>query len=582
MTIQSTFCATLVDEFVRSGVRHAVVSPGSRSSPLAIALLANSDIEVHVRLDERSACFFALGLGLESNVPALMVTTSGTASAELHAGVVEADLAGVPLIVCTADRPPELHGVGAPQTIDQTRLYGSATRYFVDLGVPDESTRQLWRSLASRLVLEATSSPLGPGPVHANLPFREPLVGPIGELPPPSQHTRGWHHPTRVQGSDDATLERFLLALQGASRGVFVVGAGAFERDPRRLIELADELGWPVLTDARGIAREPFDALIVHSDGILRSDRAMSDLLPDLVCHFGSPHAGRLMESWLAKLAERGVPQLLVDPYGRLEDPSRAPGEVIGADPVALVAQTLEALAHRGSGGDYLDAWRRADDAADDAINATLALTPGLSEPWIARRLVEIAPATSTLFTSSSMPIRDLEWFGPRRHAAPRVLANRGANGIDGVTSTILGVAASASASGAPPVLGVIGDLAFLHDLSGLVWGSLEACPAATLVLIDNAGGGIFNFLAYPDLLDDATFERGFGTPQSVDLANVIRAFGIPLSEVDDEAGFDAAVRDGIAQATLSIVLCRTERRSNVALHAELNSAIVAAVDAVR
>ena len=580
MTIQSTFCATLVDEFVRSGVRHAVVSPGSRSSPLAIALLANADIEVHVRLDERSACFFALGLGLESGIPALMVTTSGTASAELHAGVVEADLAGVPLIVCTADRPPELHGVGAPQTIDQTALYGRATRYFVDFGVPDAATRPLWRSLASRLVLEATSSPLGPGPVHANLPFREPLAGPVDDLPEPAADQHAWHHASRARGSDEVTLERFLLALQGAKRGVFVVGAGAFERDPRSLISLADTLGWPILTDARGIAREPFDAVVVHADGILRSELATSELLPDLVCSFGSPHAGRVMESWLAKLTDLGVRRVLVDPFGRLEDASRVAGEVIGADPVALVSQTLDALAHQVPERGFLESWRRADDAADAAIQATLAATPGLCEPWIARRLLELAPATSTLFASSSMPIRDLEWFGPRQHGAPRLLANRGANGIDGVTSTMLGVAASASESGAPPVLGIIGDLAFLHDLSGLVWGSLEACPAATVVVVDNAGGGIFNFLAYPDLLDDATFERGFGTPQSVDLAALITAFGIPLTKVDSAAEFDAAVLAGIEQATLSIVLCTTERRSNVAIHAELNSAIVKAVEA--
>jgi len=178
VTLQSQFCATLVDEFVRSGVRHAVLAPGSRSSPLAIALLSNSEIVVHVRLDERSACFFAVGLALGTGVPALMVTTSGTAAAELHAGVVEADLAGVPLIICSADRPPELHGVGAPQTIDQIGLYGRSVRYAADLGVPDEATRPLWRSFASRLVAEATASPLGPGPVHANLPFREPRLTP--------------------------------------------------------------------------------------------------------------------------------------------------------------------------------------------------------------------------------------------------------------------------------------------------------------------------------------------------------------------------------------------------------------------
>jgi len=318
----------------------------------------------------------------------------------------------------------------------------------------------------------------------------------------------------------------------------------------------------------------------VHSDGILRSPAAFGELRPDLVCHFGSPHIGRVMEAFLAKLAGDGVPQLLVDPYGRFEDPSRSSGEVIGADPVELVELALEALAPSGPDRSFLGAWRRADDAAEDAIAETLRGELGLNEVLIARRLIELAPGASTLFSSSSMPIRDLEWFAPRRHGAPRLFANRGANGIDGVTSTLLGVAAAAAVAGAPPVLGVIGDLAFLHDLSGLVWGSLESRPPATLVVIDNAGGGIFNFLAYPDLLDAATFERGFGTPQSVDLARLLPALGVPVVEVDDESSFSGAVRAGIDSGSFNVVLCRTERRSNVALHARISEAIVQAVEA--
>jgi 2-succinyl-5-enolpyruvyl-6-hydroxy-3-cyclohexene-1-carboxylate synthase len=579
VTLQSQFCATLVDEFVRSGVRHAVLAPGSRSSPIAIALLSSSEITVHVRLDERSACFFAVGIGLESGMPALMVTTSGTAAAELHAGVVEADLAGVPLIVCSADRPPELHGVGAPQTIEQTGLYGRSVRYAADLGVPDEATRPLWRSFASRLVAEATSSPLGPGPVHANLPFREPLTGEVGELPDPVAGGRAWHASHRARGSDEVALERFLAALAPARRGLFLLGAGAFEREPRALLELADVLGWPILIDARGMAREPYAPLVVHSDGILRSPRALGDLKPDLVCHFGAPHAGRVVEGWLASLVESGVPQLLVDPFGRFEEPSRAGGEVIGADPVALVEDVLAAIEVGGRDRGFLQAWRDADDAAERAIVAALEKVEALSEPGIVRRLVELVPQATTVFSSSSMPIRDLEWFAPRRHGAPRILANRGANGIDGVTSTLLGVAAAVSAADSPPVIGVIGDLAFLHDLSGLVWGSYEQIPAATIVLIDNAGGGIFNFLAYPGLLARETFERGFGTPQRTDIAAVAAAFGFEVLEVVDDAGFEKAMQAAMSTPAISIVLCRTERESNVRLHQDLNAAIVRAVD---
>jgi 2-succinyl-5-enolpyruvyl-6-hydroxy-3-cyclohexene-1-carboxylate synthase len=578
VTLQSAFCATLVDEFIRSGVRHAVLAPGSRSSPLAIALLSNPEIVVHVRLDERSACFFAVGLALESGVPALMVTTSGTAAAELHAGVVEADLAGVPLIICSADRPPELHGVGAPQTIEQVGLYGRSVRYSADLGVPDEATRPLWRSFASRLVAESTASPLGPGPVHANLPFREPLTGEVGELPDPVANGKAWHATYRARGSDATSLERFLAMIERAHRGLFLLGAGAFEREPRVLLELAEALGWPILVDARGMPREPFAPLVVHSDGILRSQRALDDLKPDLVCHFGAPHAGRVVEAWLANLVEDGVPQLLVDPFGRFEEPSRAGGEVLGADPVALVGDVLDALEVGGRDRSFLEAWRRADDAAERAIVSVLDGVDGLTEPGIARKVVDLVPGTSTVFSSSSMPIRDLEWFASRRHGAPRILANRGANGIDGVTSTLLGVAAASSSADAP-VIGVIGDLAFLHDLSALVWGTYEQVPPATIVLIDNAGGGIFNFLAYPGLLGHETFERGFGTPQTTDIAALAAAFGVEVAEVADEDGFEKALLAAMATTSLSIVLCRTERESNVVLHQELNAAIVREVD---
>jgi 2-succinyl-5-enolpyruvyl-6-hydroxy-3-cyclohexene-1-carboxylate synthase len=583
VTLQSQFAATLVDEFIRSGVRHAVLAPGSRSSPLAIALLSNPGITVHVRLDERSACFFAIGLALESGVPALMVTTSGTAAAELHAGVVEADLAGVPLIVCTADRPPELHGVGAPQTIDQVGLYAHSTRYAADFGVPDDANRPLWRSFASRLVAEATSSVRGPGPVHANLPFREPLTGEVAELPAPAADGRAWHAAHRARGSDEGALERLLDAIHGARRGLFLLGAGAFEDESAVVIELAEVLGWPILVDARGLAREPFAPLVVHSDGILRSSAALGALRPDLVCHFGAPHAGRVVESWLASLVAAGVPQLLVDPFGRFEEPSRAAGDVIGADPVALVQDVLGALVTDGRDRAFLDAWRRADDAAERAIASVLGDSPELSEPGIARQVVELVPPASTVFSSSSMPIRDLEWFAPRRHGAPRILANRGANGIDGVTSTLLGIASSASSSapGGPPVVGIVGDLAFLHDLSALVWGTFEELPAATIVLIDNAGGGIFNFLAYPGQLDHATFERAFGTPQRVDVAAVASAFGIAVAEVADGPSFEKAFTSAITSGSLSIVLCRTERVANVELHQQLNAAIVREVDGV-
>ena len=226
MTLQVDFARTLVDEWVRAGVRFAALAPGSRSSPLALALLGEPRLRTYVRLDERSAAFFALGSALASGRPAVLVTTSGTAATEVHAAVVEADLARVPLIVVTADRPPELHGVGAPQTIDQIGLYGRAVRYAADPGVPDENGRPYWRSLGARLVAEACSSPLGPGPVHANLAFREPLVeAPASSRPAAGRRAvdRGGRGPRQRAGGARVVFS----AIHGARRGVFVVGGEA-------------------------------------------------------------------------------------------------------------------------------------------------------------------------------------------------------------------------------------------------------------------------------------------------------------------------------------------------------------------
>ena len=580
MTLPLDFARTLVDEWVRGGVALAAIAPGSRSSPLALALLGEDRIASHVRLDERSAAFFALGSALASGRPAVLVTTSGTAATEVHAAVVEADLARVPLIVVTADRPPELHGVGAPQTVEQHGLFGRAVRYFVEPGVPDENGRPYWRSLGARLVAEARSSPLGPGPVHANLAFREPLAGEPGELPPGRARGAPWHDVLRPAAAGPLAAAEFLDAI-GRPRGVFIAGGGAIGRGAESaLLELAGRIGWPVLADARGARRVSDRSLVAHSDGVLRSATALRRLRPEVVVHLGSPHASRVLASWCADLADSGIPAVLVDPFGSFEDPERRVSTVLGADPGELVRLALEhagieqpLLARRDEA--WLTAWRSADDAAAAAIDAVLRRAAGPTEPGVARAVFEALPAGGSLVASSSMPIRDLDWFAAPRPDAPEVLSNRGANGIDGVVSTVLGVAASASG----PVVGLLGDLALLHDLSGLVWGVREAVPRATLVVIDNAGGGIFSFLSYPDLIADELFERGFGTPQRAGIVALTTALGWEASALDDLDEIRRAVADAGRRDGISVIVVSTERRANVAVHTELNAAVAAAVD---
>ncbi len=607
MSTQADFAATLVDEWVRAGVRDAVLCPGSRSAPLAAALLAREDLRVHVRLDERSAAFFAIGCALGSGRPAVVVTTSGTAAAELHAAVLEADLGGIPLVVCTADRPPELHGVGAPQTVDQRGLFGRAVRLYAEPGVADEASRGSWRSLASRLVAAAASGPGGPGPVHANLAFRDPLTGDTGELPahrrflsPPILGGDGpvgadvpWHSGVRSSAAGSEAVDALEALVARSDRGVVVAGAGAAgsgRAGQEGVLELARVLGWPVLADPRAWPRVPAPGVVSAADGVLRSSVASEHLAPDMVLHLGAPHASKVLASWCAETARQGAVHVLVDPFGRFQDPDRITSVVLGADPgelCASVAAVLDVRTKADRGG-WLASWRVAESAAQSAIDGVLARRDACSEPGVARELFDLLPAGATLVVASSMPIRDVEWYTRPRAGAARVLANRGANGIDGVTSTVLGVAASSAAGGGPgggsrngtvPVVGLLGDLAFLHDLSGLVWGSAESRPDATLVVVDNGGGGIFDFLPHASSLDERRFERGFRTPQASDIAGVARALGCNVREITSRAQLSGALAGSIADTGTSVVLVRTASEGNVALHDEIHAAVVAAVD---
>ncbi len=602
MSTQAEFAATLVDEWVRAGVRDAVVCPGSRSTPLAVALLVRKDLAVHVRLDERSAGFFALGCSLGSGRATVVVTTSGTAAAELHAAVVEADLAGVALVVCTADRPPELHGVGAPQTIDQRELFGAAVRHFAEPGVPDERSRPTWRSFASRLVAEAEAGGRGPGPVHANLAFAEPLDVEVGALSPPRAAPPGatWHEVRRSSAAGERAVDALLERLSGIERGVVVAGAGAAGtldggrgREGRDgVLALAAALGWPVLADPRAWPRTPDEGVVSAADALLRSPRAADVLLPDAVLHLGAPHASKVLARWLADSAAVGASHVLVDGWARFRDPDRIAGTVVVADPGQLSAGAARRLGGRpetAADNRWLASWRAVEDAAQSAIDAELAGTEECSEPAVARVLFAALPPRSTLVASSSMPVRDVEWYAAPRAGAPSLIANRGANGIDGVTSTVLGVAAGMAPPGRlsdqdpsrpGPVVGLLGDLAFLHDLSALVWGREERRPEATLVVVDNGGGGIFDLLPQASALDEATYVRGFATPQDCDVDRVAAALGCHVEVVRHIGGLSRALAGALGTGGTGVVVVKVEREKSLAVRRRLEKAVAVAVEA--
>jgi 2-succinyl-5-enolpyruvyl-6-hydroxy-3-cyclohexene-1-carboxylate synthase len=564
--VAATFCATLVDEWARAGLTDAVMSPGSRSTPMVLALAADARIRLHVIVDERSAAFVALGIGLRTGEPALVLTTSGTAAAELHPAVIEAHHAGVPLLVATADRPPEAHGVGAPQTIEQGELYGRAVRWRADPGVPDPAASHGWRSLASRAVAEARGAGGRPGPVHLNLAFREPLVGRPGPLPPGRDGGAPWHRVSVAPRAVPGALGELAERLSGRS-GVIVAGAGT--GDPATVHRLADQIGWPVLAAARSSARVPAPATVAAFDALLRQAPFAGRSRPEIVLRLGATPASRVLADWLAS---SNAEQVVVEPHGAWLDPDRSMNALLVAQP-ADVCTALADQEPKPAPDSWTRLWAGAERAAQEAIGRTLAGHPEPTEPGLARDLVSCLPPGAGLVVASSMPIRDVEWYAPARPDIT-VMANRGANGIDGTLSTILGAAAGSKGR---PTVGLLGDLAFLHDAGALV-GAAGRGLDAVIVVVDNKGGGIFSFLPQATSVAAPLVERLFGTPHDVDLVALAGVHGLMALEVGAADQLAPAVASGLESGGITVIVARTDRRANVDVHDELHAAVSAAL----
>jgi 2-succinyl-5-enolpyruvyl-6-hydroxy-3-cyclohexene-1-carboxylate synthase len=549
MSVQATFSATLVDEWVRLGVTDAVVCAGSRSTPLALPLAER--MRIHVRLDERSGAFFALGLAMATGRPTVICVTSGTAAAELHPAVVEAHHAGVPLIVCTADRPPELHHTGAPQSIAQNGLFAAATRWAHAPGVAAEGQEGTWRPLAVRAYEEALHGTAGPGPVHLNLEFREPLTGTASPLPVRAG-------PAVVGGDLGPGRGRVdLRPLRG--KGMILAGGTWSQRaDPAGIARLADTLGWPVLADPLSGSR--LEGSIAAADAIVRTEPP----LPECIVLLGMPWLSRALGEYVSRAAVAGARVVVVDPRRQWADPLRVATEFHQCDTDCWLDAAIATAAPTGP--EWLDSWQEREARAQHAIAEVLG--SDLSEPLVARQVHRYAAETgATLVVAASMPIRDLEWYAETNQTPPRVLSNRGVNGIDGVVSTALGVAAARSGPGTRTVA-LLGDLTFLHDVSGLV--NLPASDC-TFVVLDNGGGGIFSFLPQASTVEPGVFEQLFGTPPSSDLTAVATGFGLPVHDVSALSQLEPA----LAAATPALVRVRVPGRAqNVALHDAINQAV--------
>jgi 2-succinyl-5-enolpyruvyl-6-hydroxy-3-cyclohexene-1-carboxylate synthase len=539
-----------VEELQRCGMRHAVTSPGSRNAPLALTLAAQEGIEAVSVIDERSAGFAALGMAKASGRPVAVTCTSGTAAANLHPAVVEAHEARVPLIVLTADRPPELREVGAGQAIDQIKLYGTAAKWFVEVGTHDPSRQTAihHRALACRAWWTAASG--RPGPVHLNFPLREPLApAPDESLDPADWAGRADGRPwTEVREhasaphSDD--VHKVASRIAGDPRGIIVCGPG-HEDVTEAAARLGRAAGWPILAEpTSGLRCGDHDrsSVIAHYDVLLRIEEFATGHRPGLVIRVGDMPTSKPLRAFVADSQ-----QIVVDPHGAWHEPTRSAELVLHAAAAPALAAIAAAVALRAggggpAGGEWLASWRRGDAVVDEAVREA----PDDFEGKILAGLEPELPDEAVVWVSSSMPIRDVEAYFPQSPKRLRFMANRGANGIDGVVSSALGAAIATEL----PTYVLIGELALQHDAGGLFAARRAGVPLE-IVCINNGGGGIFDFLPVAEHADPAAYEAHIATPsEEVELA---------------------ALWPGLREV-------RTDRRQNVRLHRELVERVAAAL----
>lgn len=604
----------LVDALLRGGVRHTCVSPGSRSSPLALAIAERPELSTSIHIDERSGAFFGLGYARSTGSPALLVCTSGTAGANYYPAVIESSHSRVPLIVLTADRPPELRETGAWQTIDQARLFGGFARWFVDVPPPADEPF-MWRtlrSIAARAVAVAQGPPAGP--VHLNLPFREPLVPEtLGDFMPSSAIQSSIEVSPTPIAADPAVIEALAARIAAEPRGLILAGpidppAGYAEA----LTRLAAACGYPILAEPIGGLRygpHPKTLILTGHAALMRTPGWMDAHPPRLVLRFGASLTWKHVAEFLSRNPD--TVQVVIDPGHTWDDPTRRAALWVHADPVAMADGLALRLQDLGGGSDvgsgpdvgsdpgvgadpdvgarhqvralaaeeWAARWRAADTAVRDLTRACIDSAGADTVAWVYPLLLAHLPDDALLYAANSMAVRDLDTFTGPAEQRIRAIANRGAAGIDGTISSALG---AAFGSGKPALL-VTGDLAFLHDLNGL-GAVIGASPAAradgvdlTIVVLNDDGGGIFAHLPIASHAT-ATFERFFRTPTGADLAAACATWGVLHTRVHDPTELAAALGEMGSRPGVRVIEVPIDLDANTAMHRRLWASVAEAV----
>lgn len=560
------YVANLVDELVSSGVDKVVISPGSRSTPLAILMAEHPKLTYYINIDERSAGFFALGLAKSQRKPVALLCTSGTAAANYYPAIVEAHYSRVPLLVLTADRPHELRDVGAPQAIDQLHMYGSYAKWFVDLAIPEDHPGMFRyvRTVASRAVGTAITNPAGV--VHLNFPFREPLV-PNTNLPDlwSKQDNRSsyLHIPTTSSVLSEDEMDNIANLVQDTQNGLIICG----EYNDREFIEnvqlLSKHLKFPVLADPLSQLRAGVHnklGIITSYDTVLKNTELVEVLKPNVVLRFGAMPVSKPLMLLLKNNPD--ITQIVIDQAGGYRDPTLNASHLIACDE-NVFCQNMRNKVNRKQSSHFYDSWIKCNDTYGEMIDYKLGQMTEMFEGKIVRELQQLLPDRSTLFVGNSMPIRDVDTFFGHTKKDITIYANRGASGIDGIVSTALGASVDATKS----TFLLIGDLSFYHDLNGLLAAKMNNLDL-TILLINNDGGGIFSFL--PQSNEEKHFETLYGTPIGLDFSKVVDMYNGDYEKVESWEEFRTYFATIESKKGLKVIEIPTDRKNRVKVHREL------------
>lgn len=578
------FAGAFVDELARSGLRHVCICPGSRSSPLAISFARHPGIRKWVHLDERSAAFFAMGMAKYLKEPVAMVCSSGTATANFFPAIVEAHYSSVPLIVLTADRPPELLDWGALQTIDQTRMYGSHVKWAVNMPSPEvtPSLMAFVRSMAGRAF--ATAAGTRPGPVHLNFPFREPLepVNVPADFPAEPKkescvYGGRFNQPfLRAVSTDRVALsseiQRLAAELAAAERGVIICGPQAGDGLAESAVTLAHRLGYPVLADCLSqvrCGRHDRSMIIDCYDAFIGDAEAAVSLAPEVIIRFGAVPVSKPLTVYLER--HRQARHILVDEGISWRDPFHLTGESWQADPVLFCTELTSAIGSQPGSERWQRRWRDLAEATRQAMSGEMSRFNEMFEGRIFTELARLLPEGSLLFAGNSMPVRDMDTFFPAIEKPLQFMSNRGASGIDGVVSTVLGASAVSSSR----VVLVLGDISFYHDMNGLLAAKAFGLNA-TIIVINNNGGGIFSFLPQAECED--VFETCFGTPHGLSFDASARLYGLDYCLADSWPAFEVTVEKSLSGTGTTIIEVPGDRKLNARQHREIRSAVAASI----